>query len=87
MLKAQYANSELRNALKTHKCCIFMHSCEMQRHIYGQEEKNMNIFSDRRSLLAIYQHMFMWLDVLSQTHRVAPFLSNDAAIITALKKV
>ncbi|KAK1413560.1 hypothetical protein QVD17_35335 [Tagetes erecta] len=58
----------------------------MQRHIYGQEGKNINIFADNSSLAVSPSYIGSWLDLLSRTPRVAPFLSKDDAFIMALKK-
>nr|XP_043609577.1 nicalin-1 [Erigeron canadensis] len=58
----------------------------LARHIYGQEGKNINIFADNSSLAVNPSYVRSWLDLLSVTPRVAPFLSKDNAFIMALKK-
>ncbi|KAJ0502536.1 putative nicalin [Helianthus annuus] len=58
----------------------------LARHIYGQEGKNVDIFVDNSSLAVNPSYIRSWLDLLSRTPRVAPFLSKDDAFITALKK-
>ncbi|KAI3683281.1 hypothetical protein L1987_83784 [Smallanthus sonchifolius] len=58
----------------------------LARHIYGQEGKNINIFADNSSLAVSSSYIGSWLDLLSRTPRVAPFLSKDDAFIMALKK-
>ncbi|KAK9050696.1 hypothetical protein SSX86_030334 [Deinandra increscens subsp. villosa] len=58
----------------------------LARHIYGQEGKNINIFADNSSLAVSPSYIGSWLDLLSRTPRVAPFLSKDSPLITALKK-
>ncbi|PWA48604.1 hypothetical protein CTI12_AA486910 [Artemisia annua] len=58
----------------------------LARHIYGQQGKNINIFADNSSLAVNPSYIRSWLDLMSRTPRVAPFLSKDSAFITALKK-
>ncbi|KAJ0793452.1 putative nicalin, EF-Hand 1, calcium-binding protein [Helianthus annuus] len=58
----------------------------LARHIYGHEGKNVNIFADNSSLAVNPSYIGSWLDLLSKTPRVAPFLSKDSAFIMALKK-
>ncbi|XP_071721130.1 uncharacterized protein [Rutidosis leptorrhynchoides] len=58
----------------------------LARHIYGQEGKNVNIFADNSSLAVNPSYIQSWLDLLSRTPRVAPFLSKDNALIMSLKK-
>ncbi|GJV63574.1 EF-hand 1, calcium-binding site-containing protein, partial [Tanacetum coccineum] len=58
----------------------------LARHIYGQQGKNINIFADNNSLAVNPSYIRSWLDLISRTPRVAPFLSKDNAFITALKK-
>lgn len=64
-----------------------MFSTFMQRHIYGYEGKNIQIFADNSSLAVNPSYVKSWLDLLSRTPRVAPFLSKNDPIISALKKV
>ncbi|RZR88683.1 hypothetical protein BHM03_00016309 [Ensete ventricosum] len=59
----------------------------MQRHIYGYEGKNIQIFADNSSLAVNPSYVKSWLDLLSRTPRVAPFLSKSDPIISALKKI
>ncbi|PWA78790.1 nicalin [Artemisia annua] len=58
----------------------------LARHIYGQQGKNINIFADNSSLAVNPSYIRSWLDLMSRTPRVAPFLSKDSPFITALKK-
>lgn len=58
-----------------------------QRHIYGHKGKNIQIFADNSSLAVNPSYIKSWLDLLSQTPRVAPFLSKNDPFILALKKV
>lgn len=59
----------------------------MQRHVYFQDRKNVNIFADNSSLAVNPSYIRSWLDFLSTTPRGAPFLSKNDPLITALKKV
>ncbi|KAG6511649.1 hypothetical protein ZIOFF_029724 [Zingiber officinale] len=56
------------------------------RHIYGYHGRNVQIFADNSSLALNPFYVKSWLDLLSQTPRVAPFLSKNDAIVSALKK-
>ncbi|XP_008229012.1 PREDICTED: nicalin-1 [Prunus mume] len=58
----------------------------LARHIYGHEGKNVQIFADNSSLAVNPSYIKSWLDLLSQTPRVAPFLSKNDPCILALKK-
>ncbi|KAL9672169.1 hypothetical protein QQ045_028418 [Rhodiola kirilowii] len=55
-------------------------------HIYGLEGKNVEIFADNSSLAVNTHYIRSWLDLLSRTPRVAPFLSKTDPFIVALKK-
>lgn len=59
----------------------------MQRHIYGHKGKNVQIFAENSNLAVNPSYIKSWLDLLSQTPRVAPFLSKSDPFILALKKV
>ncbi|EYU20529.1 hypothetical protein MIMGU_mgv1a005130mg [Erythranthe guttata] len=59
----------------------------LARHIYGQEGKSIDIFADDSSLSINPSYIRSWLQFLSATPRVAPFLSKNDPLITALKKV
>lgn len=59
----------------------------LQRHIYGHQGKNIQIFADNSNLAVNPSYVQSWLDVLSQTPRVAPFLSKGDPFVMALKKV
>lgn len=59
----------------------------MQRHVYGYQEKNIQIFADDSSLAVNPFYIKSWLELLSKTPRVAPFLSKNDPFILALKKV
>ncbi|XP_050212413.1 uncharacterized protein LOC126663890 [Mercurialis annua] len=56
------------------------------RHVYDHQGKNINIFADDSSLAVNPSYIRSWLDLLSQTPRVAPFLSKNDALVMALKK-
>ncbi|WZZ00164.1 hypothetical protein YC2023_072492 [Brassica napus] len=58
----------------------------LARHIYGHQKKDIKIFADDSSLAVNPFNVRSWLDLLSQTPRVAPFLSKSEPLITALKK-
>ncbi|KAK4440585.1 Nicalin-1 [Sesamum alatum] len=58
----------------------------LARHIYGQEQKNIDIFADNSSLSVNPSYIRSWLEFLSTTPRVAPFLSKNDPLIMALKK-
>ncbi|KAE8656736.1 RNA recognition motif-containing family protein [Hibiscus syriacus] len=56
------------------------------RHIYGHQGKNVKIFADGGSLAVNPAYVQSWLDLLSRTPRVAPFLSKNDPFVMALKK-
>ncbi|KAL1361393.1 uncharacterized protein LOC107476395 isoform X1 [Arachis duranensis] len=58
----------------------------LARHIYGHQGKNIQIFADNSNLAVNPYYIRSWLDVLSQTPRVAPFFSKDDPFVMALKK-
>lgn len=58
----------------------------LARHIYGYHGKNVQIFADESSLAVSPSYIRLWLDLLSRTPRVAPFLSKTDPLILALKK-
>ncbi|XP_008799665.2 nicalin-like [Phoenix dactylifera] len=58
----------------------------LARHIYGYQGRNIQIFADNSSLAVNPSYVKSWLDLLSRTPRVAPFLSKTDPIISALKK-
>ncbi|KAF3542259.1 hypothetical protein DY000_02007341 [Brassica cretica] len=58
----------------------------LARHIYGHQGKDIQIFADNSSLAVNRFYVKSWLDGLSQTPRVAPFLSKNEPLIMALKK-
>ncbi|OVA06056.1 Nicastrin [Macleaya cordata] len=58
----------------------------LARHIYGHQGKNIEIFADNSSLAVSPSYINSWLDLLSRTPRVAPFLSKNDPFISALKK-
>ncbi|KAL7116052.1 hypothetical protein ACP275_04G218700 [Erythranthe tilingii] len=57
----------------------------LARHIYGHEGKSIDIFADDSSLSINPSYIRSWLQYLSATPRVAPFLSKNDRLITALK--
>ncbi|XP_010245975.1 PREDICTED: nicalin-1 isoform X2 [Nelumbo nucifera] len=58
----------------------------LARHIYGHQGKNIQIFADGSSLAVNPFYIQSWLDLMSQTPRVAPFLPKNDPFILALKK-
>ncbi|KAL3518573.1 hypothetical protein ACH5RR_021162 [Cinchona calisaya] len=58
----------------------------LARHIYNHEGKNINVFADDSNLAVNPSYIRSWLDLLSRTPRVAPFLSKSDPLIVALKK-
>ncbi|XP_030454754.1 uncharacterized protein LOC115676038 [Syzygium oleosum] len=58
----------------------------LARHIYGHQGKNIQIFADEGSLAVNPSYIRSWLDLLSRTPRVAPFLSKNDPFVMALKK-
>ncbi|XP_010931103.1 uncharacterized protein [Elaeis guineensis] len=58
----------------------------LARHIYGYQGRNIQIFADNSSLAVNPSYVKSWLDLLSRTPRVGPFLSKTDPIISALKK-
>ncbi|KAJ7948025.1 Nicalin [Quillaja saponaria] len=58
----------------------------LARHIYGHQEKNIHIFEDNSNLAVNPSYIRSWLDVISRTPRVAPFLPKDDPFVMALKK-
>ncbi|KAL7173984.1 hypothetical protein ACSBR2_033273 [Camellia fascicularis] len=58
----------------------------LARHIYGHQGKNINIFADNSTLTVNPSYVASWLDLLSRTPRVAPFLTKNDPFIMALKK-
>ncbi|KAF3627273.1 hypothetical protein FXO38_16341 [Capsicum annuum] len=56
------------------------------RHIYSQEKKSISIFADDSSLAVNPSYIRSWLDLLSKTPRVEPFLSKNDPLIKALEK-
>ncbi|XP_009595187.1 uncharacterized protein LOC107811571 [Nicotiana tabacum] len=58
----------------------------LARHIYSQEGKSTNIFADNSSLAVNPSYVRSWLDLLSRTSRVAPFLPKNDPLIMALQK-
>ncbi|KAG9153565.1 hypothetical protein Leryth_008510 [Lithospermum erythrorhizon] len=58
----------------------------LARHIYSQEGKNINIFADDSSLAINPSYISSWLNLLSTTPRVSPFLSKNDPLVMALKK-
>jgi hypothetical protein len=58
----------------------------LQRHIYGLKGKNIDVFAENSSLAINTHYIRSWLDLLSRTPRVAPFLQKNDPFIAALKK-
>ncbi|KAK3120786.1 hypothetical protein QOZ80_8BG0641780 [Eleusine coracana subsp. coracana] len=58
----------------------------LARHIYGLKGKNIDVFAENSSLAINPHYIQSWLDLLSRTPRVAPFLQKNDPFITALKK-
>ncbi|XP_031259874.1 nicalin-1 isoform X2 [Pistacia vera] len=58
----------------------------LARHIYGFQGKNIKIFADNSSLAVNPSYIRSWLDLVSRTPRVAPFLSKNDPFVLALQK-
>ncbi|KAA8549907.1 hypothetical protein F0562_001591 [Nyssa sinensis] len=58
----------------------------LARHIYSHHGKNIKIFADDSSLAINPSYITSWIDLLSRTPRVAPFLSKNDPFIMALKE-
>ncbi|KAL6527942.1 hypothetical protein OROMI_029753 [Orobanche minor] len=58
----------------------------LARHIYGQQGKSVDIFADHSSLSINPSYIRSWVEFLSTTPRMAPFLSKSDPLIMALKK-
>ncbi|KAL3620207.1 hypothetical protein CASFOL_035119 [Castilleja foliolosa] len=58
----------------------------LARNIYGQQGKSIDIFADGSSLSINPSYIRSWVEFLSTTPRVAPFLSKSDPLILALKK-
>ncbi|GER40911.1 nicalin [Striga asiatica] len=58
----------------------------LARQIYGQQGKNVDILADHSSLSINPSYIRSWVEILSTTPRVAPFLSKDDPLIVAFKK-
>lgn len=56
------------------------------RHIYGYQGKDIEIFADGSSLAVNPSYINSWLNLMSRTPRVAPFLSKNDPFLSALKK-
>lgn len=58
----------------------------LARHTYGHKGKNVQIFAENSSLAVNPSYIKSWLNLLSRTPRVAPFLPKTDPFIEALKK-
>jgi hypothetical protein len=58
----------------------------LQRHIYGLKGKSIDVFTENSSLAINPHYIQSWLDLLSRTPRVTPFLQKNNPFIAALKK-
>lgn len=58
----------------------------LARHIYGLRGRNIDVFAENSSLAINPRYVRSWLDLLSRTPRVAPFLQKNDPFIAALKK-
>ncbi|GMG98430.1 hypothetical protein Nepgr_000270 [Nepenthes gracilis] len=58
----------------------------LARHIYGHQGKNVQIFAENSSLAVNPSYVQSWLNLLSRTPRVAPFLQKSDPFISALKR-
>ncbi|KAL2624503.1 hypothetical protein R1flu_008748 [Riccia fluitans] len=58
----------------------------LAKHIYGLDGKNVEVFADGSSFAVSPDYVKLWLDLLSRTPRVAPFLGKNGPIIVALQK-
>lgn len=57
-----------------------------QRHIYGHDGKNIQIFAESSYLAINPSYITSWLSLLSRTPRVSPFLLKTDPLIMALRK-
>ncbi|KAG0495126.1 hypothetical protein HPP92_006120 [Vanilla planifolia] len=58
----------------------------LARHVYGLHGRNIEIFSENSSLSINPFYVKSWLDLMSRTPRVAPFLQKTDPFISALEK-
>ncbi|CAM6067283.1 unnamed protein product [Sphagnum tenellum] len=58
----------------------------LARHIYKQQGKQIEVFAEGSSLAVNPAYVRAWLDLLSRTPRVAPFLGKNAPIVSAFYK-
>ncbi|CAL5004640.1 unnamed protein product [Urochloa decumbens] len=58
----------------------------LARHIYGLKGRNIDVFAENSSLAINPHYIQPWLDLVSRTPRVAPFLQKNDPFIAALKK-
>ncbi|KAL3682790.1 hypothetical protein R1sor_000812 [Riccia sorocarpa] len=56
------------------------------KHVYALEGKSIEVFPDGSSFAVDPHYVKRWLDLLSRTPRVAPFLGKNGPIIAALQK-
>ncbi|XP_012087669.1 nicalin-1 [Jatropha curcas] len=56
------------------------------RHVYNYQGEKIKIFADDSSLAVNPAYVRSWLDLLSRTPRVAPFLSKNDPLVMALRK-
>ncbi|AQK78019.1 hypothetical protein ZEAMMB73_Zm00001d034970 [Zea mays] len=59
----------------------------LARRIYGLKGRNIDVFAENSSLAINPHYIRSWLDLLSRTPRVAPFLQKNDPFIAALEKV
>ncbi|KAF0925305.1 hypothetical protein E2562_016004 [Oryza meyeriana var. granulata] len=57
-----------------------------RRHVYGLKGRNIDVFAENSSLAINPHYIQSWLDLLSRTPCVAPFLQKNDPFIAALKK-
>ncbi|WVZ95586.1 hypothetical protein U9M48_041330 [Paspalum notatum var. saurae] len=58
----------------------------LARHIYGLKGRNIDVFAENSSLALNHHYIRSWLDLLSRTPRVAPFMQKNDPFIEALRK-
>ncbi|XP_024535855.1 nicalin [Selaginella moellendorffii] len=58
----------------------------LARYIYDQQDKHITVFADGSNLAVSRPYVQGWLNLLSRTPRMAPFLSRNSPIIAAFHK-
>ncbi|TVU43853.1 hypothetical protein EJB05_10353 [Eragrostis curvula] len=75
-------SADVKSVIRT----VRLVSESLARHIYGLKGKNINVFAENSSLAINPHYIQSWLDLLSRTPRVAPFLQKNDPFVAAMKK-